>query len=479
MRTALVAALVVLAGCAEIIPRGLRDTPPVPEGPGRRVSLDPPAAPERAAPAIPADLLRPGASLTLGQVVDIALQNNPLTRASYLQARSAREDLNIRRAAYYPTLDATATAGRSQQSVDGREASPRNTFSGGLDLQYLLFDLGGRAAGVEEARLAALAADWAHNSTLQDVALEVETAFFGYLNAKAQIEAARATVKQAETALEAAERRRAAGVATIAEVLQAKTALSQARFDLQLIEGQVHIVRGSLATAMGVPADTPYDVGTLPADIPIERAAATVEELISAAKLRRPDLAAARLLAEKAEARIRKVRAEGLPRLMFSGNVNRTYYDPDEWSDYRDNWSVGVLLEVPLFTGFANRHGIRKAEEDAGISRADAESLEQRVILQVWASYYGLKTAAQLIQSSRDLLASAEQSERVALGRYKEGAGTIVDLLVAQSALARARAQEIAARSAWFVALAQLARDTGAAAPFTDPQAFLEGKMEP
>jgi outer membrane protein TolC len=70
-----------------------------------------------------------------------------------------------------------------------------------------------------------------------------------------------------------------------------------------------------------------------------------------------------------------------------------------------------------------------------------------------------------LVKTSRDLLASAEQSERVALGRYQEGVGTIIDLLTAQAALADARAEEILARSAWFFALAQLAHDTGVASP--------------
>jgi len=76
-----------------------------------------------------------------------------------------------------------------------------------------------------------------------------------------------------------------------------------------------------------------------------------------------------------------------------------------------------------------------------------------------------LQTAAQLVKTSRDLLASAEQTERVAFGRYKEGVGTIIDLLVAQSALANARSQEIQARAEWLAALAQLAHDTGMASP--------------
>jgi outer membrane protein TolC len=49
----------------------------------------------------------------------------------------------------------------------------------------------------------------------------------------------------------------------------------------------------------------------------------------------------------------------------------------------------------------------------------------------------------------------------VALGRYKAGVGSILDLLSAQSALEGARAQRVLATSDWFVSLAALARDTG------------------
>ena len=49
----------------------------------------------------------------------------------------------------------------------------------------------------------------------------------------------------------------------------------------------------------------------------------------------------------------------------------------------------------------------------------------------------------------------------MALGRYKAGAGSVLDVLTAEAALAGARAQEIQARFTWYTALAQLAHDTG------------------
>jgi outer membrane protein TolC len=83
----------------------------------------------------------------------------------------------------------------------------------------------------------------------------------------------------------------------------------------------------------------------------------------------------------------------------------------------------------------------------------------------VFSSYYALQTATQRVTTAAELLASATQSEEVAVGRYAEGVGSILDLLTAQSVLADARAQSVQSRWTWYATLAQLARDAGVLGP--------------
>ena len=452
-------------GCEALVPRGLADTPPVPERAGAEVALAPASAPAKtAAAALPADFAC-DTPLTLDKVVDIALECNPETRSAYLQARSAAASLGIARAAYYPALEAAGGVARSRNTRAPRGGGAETVFNAGLGLRYLLLDAGGRGADADEARLGLIAAGYAHNATVRRVALEVEQAYFDYCNAKGQREAALSTVAQAQTALDAADLRHNAGVATIAEVLQAKTALSQAKLDLERVEGEVMVVRGLLATTMGLPADSPCDVVGLPPEVPLDRSLAAVEAFIATAKSWRPDLAAARASAEASERRIRSARAGGLPSISLFADAARTYYRPGEAADHGDVWSVGATLSVPLFTGFRTAYQIDKALQEAALAESRAETLEQRVVLQVWTSYYALRTGVEIVKASRDVLASAEQAERVALGRYKEGVGTLIDLLVNQSVLAAARAQEIRARAGWCIAVAQLAHDAGLVVP--------------
>jgi outer membrane protein len=95
--------------------------------------------------------------------------------------------------------------------------------------------------------------------------------------------------------------------------------------------------------------------------------------------------------------------------------------------------------------------------------------LGREIELEVWTSYYGLKTAEQQIRTARDLLESARASYDVALGRYKEGVGSILDLLSAQAVLQNGRLQLVQAKSDWFLALVQFTHDTGALEPPAAP----------
>jgi TolC family type I secretion outer membrane protein len=414
-----------------------------------------------AAPAgLPAEIAARASSLTLADIVDVALRQSPLTAQAWAQARSAAAAYGSEKSQYYPELDASASFGKAQGSIaNGNIAYFQQSYGYGADLTWLLFDFGGRKAAVEEKRQALLAADWSHNSAIQSVILGVEQAYYDYVNAKALLDAAQASFKDASSNLEAAEARHSVGVATIADVLQARTAKSQAQLMMDAYTGQIATTRGALATAMGLPANTPYDVALPQGEPPSTAVSEAVERYLDEAQRRRPDLAAARSRAMQAQARVRSIRSHAYPSLSATGTAGRTYYDNRDI--YGNTYNIGVQVRVPLFTGFKNRYDLLQAKADMDAANASLKSQEQMVALQVWSSYYNLKTASQRLDTSKDLMESATKSYEVALARYKEGVGTILDLLQAQSALENARAQSVEARSDWFTSAAQLAYDTG------------------
>jgi TolC family type I secretion outer membrane protein len=459
------AAVSVMAalGCVQTPPKlyGEPSTSPAPEQPWvppARVEQVPAATAE--SPVIPQDLLDRAQSLTLVDVVDLALRNSPQTAQAWSQARSAAAAYGSQKGAYYPQVNIGAGVSRAEGSLaNGAISYFQRSYAPTADLSWLLYDFGGREAALAEKRQALLTADWLHNASIQNVILEVQQAFFDYVSAKALLTAQEATVKEAETNLASAQEKHAAGVATIADVLQAKTQLSQAQLAADGLRGTIQTTRGVLATAMGFPASIPYDVAVLPSDLPVEETSEAVDRFLEQAEAKRPDLAAARAQVAQAQAHLDKVKAEGYPTLNGTASLGRTFYDSSY--SYGNTYQMGIQLRFPLFTGFSHSYDVVQARADLQTAEAQFKSRQQVVDLEVWTSYYRLKTAAQQVKTSEDLFQSATQSQEVASGRYKAGVGSILDLLAAQAALENARGQRIQARANWFTSLAQLSYSTG------------------
>ena len=414
-------------------------------------------------------------SLALADVIDLALRRNPATRASWMAARAAADAYGATRGAlWFPSLDANVDGGRSSNAstngatlgVGGTPTSSgslstntRSQLTTSASLSYLLFDLGGRSGSIEESKQRAIAADLTHNATVHDVILQVESTLFSFLATRALRDAQTEAVQDAVADTAAAAERLRVGVATLAEVLQARTALAQARFQLATLEGDLQGAHGNLATAMGLPANAHFDVGNVAACDTVAKVAASVDSLVNNAIVTRPEVAEVSAEAKSLAASIRVARSAGYPALTLSSSAGALRSTQN--STVPRNYSLFLGIQIPIFNGFGRQYDVRAAREqyEAGLARLASTRLE--ITAQVFAAYTALQTATERVRAGGDLLTSAQQSADVALGRYREGVGTIVDLLLARTALTTARAEDIQARWEWRTALAQLAHDTG------------------
>lgn len=455
--------LVGIVGCGNP-PRvgGVAGAPPSPstpwKAPAGAIKQEAAVIPAVAA-GVPADLQERIRRLSLVDVVDLALRNNPATRASWAQARAAASLFGSARGAYYPTVEGAGSLARVQSpATSTRPAGKRTEYGPSIALNYLLLDFGGRSGAVETARQSLFAANLAHNATLQNTVLQAEVAYFAYMANLALLAAQRSALADARANLTAAQRRNTVGLATIADVLQARTALSQEQLNLETIQGNLQAARGSLASALGLPANLPFELEPLPTEIPVGMITQSVDSVINEALRNRPDLAAARAQAAAASAQVRVARSAYLPSLTFGGDAARTYSSPPTFAG--PSYRVALGVAIPIFD-FSRQYDVAAARAQADAASAFADQARQDVITQVFVSYYALQTAERRVATADDLLASAQQSVQVAAGRYREGVGSIIDLLTAQTALANARAQQVQSRWQWYTALAQLARDAG------------------
>jgi len=400
--------------------------------------------------------------LSVPEVVDLALRNNPATRLSWAQARAAADVFGASRGAFLPTVSLDVNATTSKPLAPSGVLSQRSQLGPSVGLSYLVLDFGARSGNVDFARQTAIAADLSHNVSVQNTILGVEQALFDYQATRTQRDAQRSAVEEATASLNAAEERHRVGLATIADVLQARTARSQAQLALESLEGAVHIARGTLAVAMGIPANASFEPPVLTDSLcpdSLKFITQSVDTLIATATRNRPDLEAVRAQAAAAAAQVRVARSGLLPTISL--NANRGYTTSNVPGLQGATYTIGLGFDLPFFTGMARQYSLQAATEQLAAANARAEQTRQQIALQVFTAYYNLQTSTERVRTAADLLASATESESVARGRYREGVGSIVDLLIAQSALADARAQDAQARWQWHSAMAQLAHDVG------------------
>ncbi len=464
--TTLGGTVLAVLGCAHSAqPTALHSLPPPSSGTPAAAAPRRAPRPDRPGPVVPVEqVLSRGAGLTVVEVVDVALRNNPDTRAAWADARAANAEYRSAKGAWLPTVSLSGSVTRSEDGrVVGGSESPVTTYNASASLSYLILDFGGRAASVDESRQAFFAEEWTRNAVIQNTVLQAEVAFFSYAGARAMLDANKTSLAEADANLAAAEERKRVGLATGADVLQARTAFSEVKLAVLEAEGRVRTARASLAVSMGYPPDVVKELEVSAPEIPSAGLSATVEDLIDGALAGNPELQASRAVSRESGARVTQAWSRMLPSLSASGYIGRTWPMGDP--DYSESYGGTLQVQIPIFTGLSQQFDLFRARAQAEAQREKTRSVEQETMLRVFSANSDFLTAVGRVNATDDLLASARQSEEVALGRYKEGVGSILDLLSAQRALAVARAEQVNAQLSWLISLTQLAHDVGVLGP--------------
>lgn len=397
-------------------------------------------------------------ALTLADVADISLCHNPQTREMWANARVQAAQLGLAKSAYLPTVTDTVSSNMGVLNPESAtRGNPNLNLANSLVASYLLYDFGNRKANIESARQLLLAASATQSSTVQSILLNTIVAYYQVQANIAALTAAQQAERAAEESFKAANARYQAGVATPADKLQAQTAYAQLTLQRITIEGSLRVAYGGLVNLMGWPANRSVTLASSVNDAP-PGILDDVGTLIEQAGQRRPDLLASEAQVRAAEASIDASKAASKPNI--SVGVSNNLQDGSQYAA-NSATTLGFTVSIPIFAGYAPTYRIRAAEATADLRLAQRDRLRLQISLDVWSAYQNLRTALQSVTASKTLLESAEQSYRVAFGRYTAGVGNIIDTLNAQSALATARQQAIQARLNSNIARATLAQAIG------------------
>ena len=391
--------------------------------------------------------------LSLLEVTEAALCHNPQTREVYASAKVQAAQVGVARSLFFPSVtDTVLTSENKSRSTNYSNVTNKVVAS------YLLYDFGSRDATLENANQLLQAASATQDATVQNVLLNAVNAFYQVHANKAILNASTETEHLYQESFKSAEAKYMAGVATPADKLQAQTSFANATLTKLKNEGALKIAYGNLANVMGVASHAHLEIADHALDVIPDMVEQDIEALIEQARLQRPDLIASEAQVKASLAKIEAAKADSKPTVSL--NLSNLHSDNSNLP-YTNDSAIGLNVSIPLFGGYKPTYLIRSAEATAELNASQRDQLKLQVSLDVWTAYQNLKTANESITASNVLLLSAEESSRVALGRYQEGVGNIIDTLNAQSALANAKQQKIQSVLNWNIARTTLAQSIG------------------
>ncbi|HEX3763608.1 MAG TPA: TolC family protein [Kofleriaceae bacterium] len=408
----------------------------------------------------------PAAVYGLADLIDFAHRTNPATRHAWEQARAAAAGTARAEAAYYPTLRLLVTGGTERDvfpspmgsfMVEGPTVHPE------AQLAWILLDFGRRGSDVERNRDDLLAANFAFNRTLQEVAFAVSRSYFRLDASRGRVTAARATLQSAIAVEDAIRARRERGLATRPELLLAEQYHARAAFELEAALGGVADAQAALAESLGIPPTALMRVADVSAVAVPTGLGDSVERIIDRALRHRPDVAARLAAVRAGEAAEQRAVAEFWPSLAFSGSaaqaVQRYRAQPPSARFTTNDTEYKALfkLEWTMFDGLERENAVRQARSLRGAAAADLAGLELQAVREVWQAYSDVKTALRKHDYARALLAASQEAYESTLESYRSaGLATVLDLLTAQRDLARARTTLIESRAELLTAFAAL-----------------------
>lgn len=349
-------------------------------------------------------------------------------------------------------------------------------FNFGLTATQPLYTGGRAMAGIRAARLARESAALGITSAEAQVQLNVTTAYYDAVLADRLAVIADSTFVQAERTLRQVQLTRDVGSTSEFELIRARVTRDNQRPSLLQARTQRELAFVRLRQLLDLPADLPLALTDSVVESPLPAAPATSAPVttvnVDAASVLAPDprvtgevsrvvaqsdttnaartaVLQARKDVEIAQQNLRATRGLRLPQLSATTNYQRLAYPqnvlPTSLNDFLPNWTVGIGLSLPIFSGGSVTGQIQTAE--AGL----VEARQRLKLAQEGATLDARQATLQLAESEAAWQASigtAEQAQRaydIAEVRFREGISTQLELsetrVQLQQALAnRARA---------------------------------------
>lgn len=418
-------------------------------------------------------------SMSLDDCVRLSLAQNPNILAAESQIEATQGQIISIRAQALPHLSLTSFYNQNSKELlaDTNGAAQEKTWDIAIQATQLVYSGGQVSAAIKIAKLTNTSSIYSLRNTIDLVILAVRQEFYELLLNRALIKVQEESVQVLQSQLKDQQNRFAAGTVPQFNVLQAEVALANQIPLLIKAKNQYLISQFTLAKTMGIqyniwhPGKSAVQVI---GDLTVNERSVDDQMAIEASKERRPSLQVQRQNILIQLQQIKVALAGYQPQISVSGGWKiRNSFQTSALDDTVNGWFFGASGDWAIFDGLQTYGNVKTARANLETAKTNYDEAVLQVELEVQRSIADMREAWQTILSQTKSVEQANEALRLSRERLDAGAGTQLDVLNAQLALAQARTNELQAQRDYNVAVAQLdystAADTKYEALFKDP----------
>ncbi|MDP2922023.1 MAG: TolC family protein [Candidatus Omnitrophota bacterium] len=290
-----------------------------------------------------------GTGRGVNDAVDLALENHMAAKIAQDEMDLSRLKIREARRALYPAaslnyLETTGKTTGTTQSFTDKEYK--------LKFEYPLYYGWRLKYAVEQATSNMKASTFNYDKMLQDLKLEVETAFYSYIAARMNLKLHRSLLEEAGRILSIAKKRFEAGLSTKTEYMQLESQFKQINYQIVSSENEVTMTRLNLAQAMNIrdaekiidKIDKYQEKDLEPVDLDI-----ALDDCVNLALKSRPDLKAKEYSLEANDYERKIVESKNQLRVDLTGTYGKSggAYESETLALGPD-WYLGVKVTKPF-----------------------------------------------------------------------------------------------------------------------------------
>jgi outer membrane protein len=402
--------------------------------------------------------------LTLGDLIQIALVNNPTIEIAQEQYSASEGVVTQARSRYLPHLGAGADY--SRKGIDPRTdvTEEDNVGYGLLKASQLIYDFGRTTGLIDSTKFSRSASAENLKQAYHDVVFQVKSSFYSVLQSKRLITVAEQAVENYEQQLYRAQKFYEAGVRTRIDVTNAEVNLSNQKLNLLRANSDLKTSIVELERVLGtVPYGGNYELVTR--EPTLEELAESKPEmpgpldaLVSAAMEYRPGLKQFDFLVQAADSAITQAQGDYYPSIDAFGDYNSFNTD---LPSFPNQWQVGVGLNWEFFSGFETEGKVAEARAQFREVKASLREFELSVTQDVTDSYLRADENREGVDIADQTLELSKENLKLADGRYKAGIGDVLEFNDAQLLFTENQSSLVVTYYNYLTALARIERAIG------------------